>query len=73
MVKNIVREVSSTKQFIHLHNTEKVSAFGVGGLSQNVDTADALEGGRGLSQNDDMLTILREGVVELKHRADNIL
>ena len=36
-----------------------VSRFrGVGGLSQNADTADALEGGRGgLSGNDDVLTL----------------
>ena len=43
---------------------------GVGGLSQNADTADALEGGwGGLSQNADMLTLGRERVGEFKHRA----
>ena len=43
---------------------------GVGGLSQNADTADALEGWvGGLSQNADMLTLWRERVGELKHRA----
>ena len=41
----------------------------MGGLSQNADTADALEGGEGLSQNADMLTLGRERVGELKHRA----
>ena len=42
----------------------------MGGLSQNADTADALEGGwGGLSQNADMLTLGRERVGEFKHRA----
>ena len=35
-----------------------ISAFGVGGgLSQNADITDALEGVGGLSQNGDMLTL----------------
>ena len=39
-------------------------------MSQNADTAHALEGGWGvLSQNADMLTLGRERVGELKHRA----
>ena len=42
---------------------------GLGGLSQNADNADALEGVEGQSQNADMLTLWREGVEELKHRA----
>ena len=46
-----------------------ISAFGVEGLSQNAETADALEGRGGLSQNADMLILSWEGVGELKHRS----
>ena len=41
----------------------------MGGLSRNVDTANNLEGGWGLSQNADILTLGRERMGELKHRA----
>ena len=42
-----------------------------GGRSeQNADPVDAFEvGGGGLSQKDDMLTLWREGMGELKHKA----
>ena len=40
---------------------------GIGGLSQNAETSDALEGGwGGLIQNTDMITLWMEGVGELK-------
>ena len=44
--------------------------LGGGSLSQNTDFADTLERGGGLSQNTDMLTLWREGVGGLKHRAN---
>ena len=46
---------------------------GLGDLSQNANTHDALEGGGGLSQNAGMLTLWWEGVGELKHEASIIV
>ena len=56
-------------QSVTVMERSSVTSVRSGGLSQNADTADALEGVGGLSQNAVIQTLRWEGVGESKHRA----
>ena len=58
--KLLWKKIGQVKTFVSAKGACKynISMFGgMGGLSQNADTADALEGEGGISQNADMLTL----------------
>ena len=56
-------------QSVAVMEYSSITSVRLGGLSQNADTVDALEGVGGLRQNAVIQTHRRKGVGELTHRA----